>query len=111
MEKSEVIKIILSYLGEEPFTQIASLRKAVENELIKQGVMGVKNTGNQYMRTTWNEPIPNKEALLINEVVYDLIYERVLTPGINRDNLELPFVHVSDKKKLNEKMSTILNQI
>jgi hypothetical protein len=47
--------------------------------------------------------ISDEIALLVNEVFYDLLYkERILTPGFNRDNLVLPWVHVSDMNKLEQ---------
>lgn len=100
MEKDQILKIVLEYLEREPYTQIHSIRRVVEHELKNRDVMGQKTKGNQFVSTTWFEGIPNKEALLINEVIYDLLYERVLTPGINQSNLELPFIHVSNMEKL-----------
>ncbi|WP_249593657.1 hypothetical protein [Peribacillus frigoritolerans] len=104
MEKKEMIKIILNYLERNPFTQTGGIESAVHAVLTERGIMGEITTGNQYMRTTRQERIPNNLALLINEVIYDLMYsERIITPGVNRDNLGLPFVHVSNMEKLIEK--------
>ncbi|MGE7607661.1 hypothetical protein ACQKML_13720 [Peribacillus frigoritolerans] len=105
MEKREMVKIILNYLERNPFTQIAGIVSSVHAVLTERGVMGEKTTGSQYMRTTRYERVSNDDALLINEIIYDLMYsERIITPGINRDNLELPFLHVSNVEKLKEKI-------
>lgn len=100
LEKDEVMQIIVNFLKEQPRTQIHSVRKAVERKLEAENVIGSITEGNAYHRTTYNRRISDKDALLINECIYDLLYARVLTPGIDSSNLELPFIHVSDSEKL-----------
>lgn len=102
LSKKEIQSIIVKFLEENPETQLASIRGSVEHVLRVKGEIGEKTEGNQYSRRTWVERISDKDALLINEVIYDLLYSRVITPGLNRDNLELPWVHVSNKEKLKE---------
>lgn len=54
------------------------------------------------MTSYFTRSVSDKDALLINNCIYDLLYSRVITPGVNESNLELSFVHVSDESKLNE---------
>lgn len=107
MDKNEILKTILSHLEKNPHSHIEVIRSNVKNELEKLGIIGVKTEGNNFHSTSWYEEISHKDALLINEVIYDLLYERILTPGSSRNNLELPNVHVSDVNKLNQKLSEL----
>lgn len=107
MEKIEIEKIILEYLKSNNNTQHGDIMNAVENVMKSKGLIGNITTGNAYYSITQNVKIPNKESLLINDIVYDLIVERILTPGCNRDNLEWPFLHISDTEKLDKKLSAL----
>lgn len=96
-----MLKETLLFLERNNHTQISAIRHNIMSILEQRGEIGEQTRRSGTMTTVSNIKIPNEIALTINEVIYDLIYkERVLTPGINRSNLELPFVHVSDIKKL-----------
>lgn len=64
------------------------------------GERGEKTKSYGMIRETGYQNISDRDALLINEIIYDLISKRILTPGVNRSNLDLPHVHVSDMDKL-----------
>ncbi|MEK5055880.1 hypothetical protein MHH96_21040 [Niallia sp. FSL K6-0212] len=100
LSKNEVEYIIAKHLESNPKTQIAAIRNVVEDKLREQGVIGKQSIGNQYYTKTWEERISNKDALLINEVFYDFLYGRIITPGIDSLNNDFPWVHVSDPEKL-----------
>ena len=102
LEKSEVMEVIVHFLKENPRTQIAALRNAAMQRLYDENLIGTITQNNGMMRETFERRISDHDALLINDCIYDLLYARIITPGINADNLDLPFLHVSDKKKLEE---------
>jgi hypothetical protein len=108
MDKKEVMLETIRYLISNPETQVAAIRQNIIRILTDRGEIGQITTGNQYMRTTREVRISDRNALLINEIIWDLIMERILTPGINADNLEWPWLHVNDKEKLKEKLSTLI---
>ena len=41
------------------------------------------------------------ECLVVNEIFWDLIAERVITPGVNASNLELPWFRLHSEAKTN----------
>lgn len=107
MNKNEMTKIILKYLQRHPKTQYGEVKHQVETELARRGITGQIQSRQGNVNMTRNVRISDDDALLINQVIWDLISERVLTPGINRDNFQWPFFHVSDMSKLDEKLSNL----
>jgi hypothetical protein len=75
--------------------------------LTERGEIGTITTGNQYYSTTRDVPLSDQDALLINEVVWDLIVERVITPGIDNLNNEWPWLHVSNMDKLKQMLKKL----
>lgn len=100
LKKESVMKEIAEFLNLNPKTQIESIRGEIKGRLRSQGIIGPqeKYQGGGVYR--YDVRISSEDALLINECIYDLLYSRILTPGVNSDNLELPHVHVSDFEKL-----------
>jgi hypothetical protein len=98
--KKEVQDIIIGYLKKNPKTQIASIKGSVRNVLEERGLIGTITEERLGVTRTYKKYISDEDALLVNEVIYDLLYGRVITPGINESNQDLPWVHVSDMKKL-----------
>ncbi|HDR7601017.1 TPA: hypothetical protein QCX65_004458 [Bacillus mycoides] len=84
MTKEDILRIVVSRLEQAPYTQLASLRNAVKEKVAPQ------------------TRVDKKTALLTNEVIYDLLYGRVITPGMDEHNLDLPWIHVSSPEKLAE---------
>ncbi|MGD6831419.1 hypothetical protein ACQCT5_04620 [Sutcliffiella halmapala] len=101
MDKLEIQQVILNYLRDNPKTQMEAVRESVEQVLRENGQIGQRSR--QIGRSVHTETVSinHDMALLINEVIYDLMYQdRIITPGLNKDNLELPFLHVSNMEKL-----------
>lgn len=67
----------------------------------------ITTRNNPYMSTTKFVDMSDQDAMLINEVIYDLISERILTPGIDRSNLEWPFLSVTNMEKLKQKITQL----
>src|SRR5699024_3640478 len=98
--KEQVMKSIVEYLVENSKTSIDNIRSSIYAGLKEEGVIGRITEREHGMTTTFDRSISDEDALLINECIYDLLYDRVITPGANSDELNLPFVHVTDKNKL-----------
>jgi hypothetical protein len=104
MEKVEIRKEIIKFLEQTPYTQASAIRYHVESIMKERGEIGVKTTGDQFQRFTTEVPISDSDALFISEVIYDLLAERIITPGVDRSNLKWPFLHVSNMERLKQKL-------
>lgn len=101
MTKEEILKHTLEFLKNKPDTQIYDITNNINQILEREGLIGRKQEHRAGATYFTEVRTPDRIALLVNEVVYDLLYqERILTPGVNAANLELPFVHVSNMQKL-----------
>ncbi|MGP4061496.1 hypothetical protein [Halobacillus sp. H74] len=103
MDKIEVEKIILEHLTNNQKTSTDEIEGAVKKVLRQRGTIGPQSRPQYGAVLKWDERITDEDALLINEVIYDYLYKRIITPGVNSDNLNLPYVHVSDETKLNNR--------
>lgn len=83
MYKTELELIILEYLMENSYTNINDIRYHLM-EVFK-------------LR---NEKVLQEDLLYVNSIIWDYISNRILTPGKDVDNLDLPYVHVSNREKL-----------
>lgn len=81
---------ILEFLKDNQFTHFSDIKIYIEKLYF----------GNR-CKEGLKKHLPDKEALLINEIICDLIVQRILTPGVSELDYELPWMHVSDMKKLN----------
>lgn len=100
LKKDEVMKEVITHLVENPKTGIDYIRNSIYARLKKEGIIGEIVESGGGMTTRFDRYISDEDALLINECVYDLLYDRVITPGANSDQLDLPSIHVTDKNKL-----------
>lgn len=100
LTKKEVQQTVFDFLLKNPQTSTGAIHKYIETVLNERGLAGEVTTGNQYMRVTSHIPVSAQDAMLVNEVIYDLISERVLTPGVDASNLELPFISVTSTERL-----------
>lgn len=100
LEKEQVMKEIAEHLTENPKTSIDRIRSSIYARLNSEGIIGRITERGHGMTTTFDRDISDEDALLINECVYDLLYDRTITPGANSDQLNLPLVHVTDNSKL-----------
>ncbi|MBD8133945.1 hypothetical protein IFR10_00160 [Bacillus sp. CFBP 13597] len=100
LTKDEVMAIMANALLNNRANSINSLKENVKEVLRNRGIIGPVSESRGGGTVSYDRRISNKDALLINECVYDLLYGRVITPGMDEANLELPWIHVSNEKKL-----------
>lgn len=80
MEKKVIRDYVVTLLHEKPNTQVAEIMDYVVKK-IKYDING-------------------DIKMLVNEVIWDLIIERAITPGSNEHNLNFPFLRVTNPKNL-----------
>ncbi len=102
LEKEKVMRDIAKHLIENPKTDISAMRYVIYNDLREKGIIGRINESRHGGSITYDKEVSDEDALLINECIYDFLYSRVITPGVNANELSLPFVHVSDMEKLED---------
>ncbi|AJI08617.1 MULTISPECIES: hypothetical protein [Bacillus cereus group] len=102
MTKNEILKTIITHLENKPFTHISDIRSAVKEVLRSRGQFGEVTRQQGNVRITETLTMSDRVALETNEIIYDFLYGRVITPGTDEFNLELPWVHLSNPEKLAE---------
>lgn len=78
MEKSRLRSLVLDVLRRDPDTQFVS----VEHE--------IRRVASDYQ---------SSDALKLHEIFWELLIQGILAPGIDRSNLDLPFIHVTEYGK------------
>lgn len=98
LSKEDIFRMIVKHLDVFPLTSIEAIREVIRSSLNQRGLIGgiTKQTG----AATYNRKISDQDIQLINDCICDLLKSRVIQPGINDDNLDLPWISVSDKEKL-----------
>lgn len=104
MEKNEVLRITLECLKENPRTQESYIVSHFDKLLREQGKVGTVTKGNMWFSTISDLAFPDDVRLMINEVIWDLVIERIITPGMNALNIEWPWLRVTDMDKLEAKL-------
>ncbi|MEK3776640.1 hypothetical protein MHB85_19260 [Paenibacillus sp. FSL K6-4396] len=93
--KEYLLQVILHFLKENPQTQTGAIHEYVRSVLHSEAPI---NPVEARLNIRLSTPITNEDAMLVNEIIYDLIHTRVLTPGVDRSNLDLPFISVTSEE-------------
>lgn len=97
MDKTRLRKLTLEAFVRAPTTQFESLKKAVAELADGRDSQGAGRTGGPGV-TYFSEPhLTYKEETDLQEVVWDLIVERVLTPGADAMNPEWPWLRLTER--------------
>lgn len=93
---SEMRRVVLDHvLSITGFTQYGSILLGVAQSLIKRQL--VSETGSHsFSHTSSYVELSNKDADLVNEIVWDLIIERVLSIGGDKNNPNWPFLRLTN---------------
>ncbi|MFJ8070070.1 hypothetical protein ACIQZD_14120 [Peribacillus sp. NPDC096447] len=100
LSREDIFRMIVKHLDVFPLTSLEAIREVIRSSLNQRGLIGgmTKQTGAASI--TYNRKISDQDIQFINDCICDLLNSRVIQPGINDDNLELPWISVSDKEKL-----------
>ena len=99
LEYGEMRRIVLGYvLSSQEFGQYGTILSAVAKRLVDQGFCKETNSysisfSQQYL------DLADRDANLVNEIVWDLIIERVLAIGMNKANPSWPFLRLTEYGK------------
>ncbi len=107
MEKKEVLLETLKFLNEEPVTSEFAIFEYFKDLLTRRGEIGQKVQYSGLSISTSYTSMSESDQRLINNVIWDLILERVITPGKDYGIYELPHLYVSDAEKLNQKLVSL----
>lgn len=107
MTKEEVLKATLEFLMRNPKMQLGHIHDYIAGILRNRGEIGrISSPGNG---GTWHRTVPfsDEDAMRVNEVVWDLITERILTPGVDAHDISLPWLSVTDSERLRRKFQAL----
>ncbi|TDL91540.1 hypothetical protein E2R55_00165 [Vibrio vulnificus] len=98
LSKDDIFRMIVKHLDVFPLTSLEAIREVIRSSLNQRGLIGgiTKQTG----AAIYNRKISDQDIQLINDCICDLLKSRVIQPGINEVNQELPWISVADKEKL-----------
>ena len=97
VDKAKLRGLALEAFIRAPTTQFESLKKAVTKLADERGSQGASHAGGPGM-TYFSEPrLSPKDETDLQEVVWDLIVERVLTPGADAMNPEWPWLRLTER--------------
>ena len=105
LTKEEAFNLLGEILKKHPKTQMAAVLSSVKKVLESRGDIGEKTVKSSNVTTTGNVELHETDYFIINECFYDLLYGRVITPGINERNGELPWIRLSNEKNLGKYMN------
>ncbi|WP_141994727.1 MULTISPECIES: hypothetical protein [Bacillaceae] len=107
LSKDDIFRMIVKHLDVFPLTSLEAIREVIRSSLKQRGLIGGMNKQTGAANVAYNRKISDQDIQLLNDCICDLLYSRVIQPGIDDDNLDLPWIHVSDKVKL----KTLVNSL
>ena len=97
MDRAVLRRLALESLLAAPATDFQRLQNAVAALAAERGVIGPERTVGPGL-VSFSEPkLSNSDETILQEVVWDLIVERVLTPGLDAMNPEWPWLRMTDR--------------
>lgn len=99
MDKRILRNLTLEAFRRAPQTQFRTLIRAVAELAIERGLLEAGSTSGPHITYRAEPQIPKQDENDLHEVVWDLIVERVLTPGIDADNPEWPWLRMTERGK------------
>lgn len=105
LTKEETFNLLGEILKENSKTQMATIFSRVKDILKSRGDIGEKTVKVSNSIITENVGLHKADYLIINECFYDLLYGRVITPGIDENNGKLPWIRLSNEGNLKKYMN------
>lgn len=93
------------YLFLQVVKALAGLNKEFQFDDITASILrDIKGTllDNNTNFPVFDSILSDREYMLIQEIVWNLIRDGILTPGVNRDHLSWPWLRITNEKKLND---------
>lgn len=92
MKLEEVRGLLMKALKQPNWNQVGALEMAVGDLKAKT----LKSHTNPYFASDGRAYLERGESALIHEVIWSLIVQGILVPGLNDDNKEWPFIRLTD---------------
>jgi hypothetical protein len=99
VDKGILRNLTLEAFLRSPQTQFESLKRAVAQLAAERGLLETGTTGGAHITYHEEQQLPTQDQNDLQEVVWDLIVERVLTPGIDAHNPEWPWLRMTERGK------------
>jgi len=99
VDKAVLRRLTLEALVAEPTTQCRNLANAVAKLAAERNILGPDRTLGPGLIPLSEPRLPNDDETALNEVVWDLVVERVLTPGIDASNSGWPWLRMTKRGK------------
>ncbi|MBC8015423.1 MAG: hypothetical protein H7X79_06730 [Sporomusaceae bacterium] len=93
------------YLLVQVVKALAGLSKEFQFEDITASILrDIKGTllDNNTKFPVCDSILADREYMLVQEIVWNLIRDGILTPGANRDHLSWPWLRITNEKKFND---------
>ena len=112
LDYETIRKLVLDVLKEGNFSQYGDIKNQVANKLVEYGYSTESNSFSLSYSPNYRE-LSNQDSDKVNQVVWDLIIDRVLTIGLNKSNENWPFLRLTDygKNIINETDNVIVYDI
>lgn len=110
--KEVVLRIVLEHLQNKENSDVGSVKQLLIDKLDQEREQ--QQSGNRVKTVYYSSvQLQKNDILLVNEVIYDLIIERIITPGSgdafsnDLDGIKLPHFTVTNKEKLLQKLNSL----
>ncbi|MBO1000947.1 hypothetical protein IOC57_24870 [Bacillus sp. SD075] len=107
LSKEDILRMIVKHLDLFPLTSLEAIREVIGSSLKQRGLIGGITDQTGAAPVTYNRKISDQDIQFINDCICDLLKSRVIQPGINEVNQDLPWISVFDK----EKLKTLVNSL
>ena len=99
MDKEVLRKLTLEVLRRAPDTQFENLKRAVAEAAEERGLLGTGGASGSLISYHAQPQLPMQTQSDLQEVVWDLIVERIVTPGVDALNAEWPWLRMTERGK------------
>lgn len=100
MDEAVLRRLTLESLLAVPTTEFRRLTNAVAALAAERGILGPDRTVGPGLVSLSEARLSNSDETILQEVVWDLIVERVITPGLDAMNPNWPWLRMTERGKL-----------
>jgi hypothetical protein len=99
VDKGILRKLTLEAFRRSSETQFETLKRAVAELAVERGLLSTGSMGGLQFTHHTEPQLAVQDQNLLQETVWDLIVERVLTPGIDAHNPQWPWLRMTERGK------------